>query len=91
MLKLIRYKGYADVNTFAEWPQYTLFTFEGEDQWGNESYTVTPLTEENKDDINDTTLDTSEESTESMLVVLMRWFTTLFNFLRELINGNISL
>ncbi len=91
MLQLIRYKGYADVNTFAEWPQYTLFTYEGEDQWGNEIFTVTPLTEENKDDIKDTTLDTSEESTESMLVVLMRWFTTLFNFLRELINGNISL
>lgn len=77
MLRIIRYDGYATVDTFEDVPQYTLYksTLDENDKDIGE---LIPLTEENKDVTEDTT------DTSSVLAVLIKFLTSLLNFITHL-------
>ncbi len=78
ILQIFRNNGYADVNTFADKPQFMLFNASGKTDSGKQDGVLEPLTPENKD----VTEDTSD--TSSIFTVIMRWFTTLFNLIASL-------
>lgn len=77
IVKMFAYDGYATVNTFEDMPQFMHFEA-SYDEEGKDVGIITPLTEENKDK---TTVDTE---TSSILSVIFRFFTAVFNFIASL-------